>query len=97
MLEGVPSLSRLSAAWCVLALAACATPRMHTEEELNIASLGCGLTFGELIQDEEAKKQLIVLHAAPSQEQRSCAYHWARKNHMRLVIVENIQFPEAGQ
>ncbi len=32
-------------------LSACATPRMHSEDELNRASLACGLTYGELIQD----------------------------------------------
>lgn len=80
-----------------LLLSACATPRMHTQEELNVASLGCGLTYGEFIQDEEAKKQLIVLHSAPTSQQRTCAYNWARKRHLKLVIIENIIFPETGQ
>jgi len=30
----------------VLTVSACATPRMHSEDELNRASLACGLTYG---------------------------------------------------
>ena len=78
---------------CLL-VSACATPRMHSSEELNSASLGCGLTYGELIQDEEEKKLLIMFRAAPSPEHRECVYKWARKNHLKLVIIDAIQFPQ---
>ena len=78
---------------CLL-VAACATPRMHSQEELNSASLGCGLTYGELIQDDEEKRLLIMFRAAPSPEHRSCVYKWARKNHLKLVVIDSIQFPE---
>ena len=67
---------------------------MHTEAELNIASLGCGLTYGELIQDDEAKKLLILFHEKPGPEQRNCVYQWARKRHLKLVVVDAINFPE---
>ena len=77
-----------------LALSACATARMHSQEELNVASLGCGLTYGELIQDEEEKRLLILFRQAPSPAQRSCVYQWARRNHLKLVVVDAIQFPE---
>ncbi len=75
-------------------LSACATPRMHSEEELNTASLACGLTYGELIQDEEAKKMLILFREAPSAAKRNCVYQWARKRHLKLVVVDSIKFPE---
>jgi hypothetical protein len=78
----------------LLALSACATPRMHSQDELNSASLACGLTYGELIQDDEAKKLLILFHQAPSIEQRHCVYQWARKQHLKLVVVDAIAFPE---
>ena len=78
----------------ILSLSACATPRMHSEAELNVASLGCGLSYGELIQDEEAKKLLILFREAPSPEQRHCVYKWARKNSLKLVVIDAIQFPE---
>ncbi len=77
-----------------LALSACATARMHTQDELNVASLACGLTYGELIQDEEEKKLLIMFRQAPSTAQRSCVYNWARKRHLQLVVIDGIKFPE---
>lgn len=77
-----------------LLLSACATPRMHSQEELNSASLACGMSYGELIQDEEAKKLLILFREAPSPAQRSCVYDWARQRHLKLVVIEAIQFPE---
>ena len=77
----------------LLSLAACATARMHTQDELNSAGLHCGLTYGELIQDEEEKKLLIMFRAAPTPEHRRCVYRWARKNHMKLVVIDGIQFP----
>jgi len=80
-----------------LLLSACATPRMHTQAELNTAGQACGLTYGELIQDEEAKKLLILFRQAPAPEQRRCVYNWARKNHLKLVVIDAIAFPEQAQ
>jgi len=77
-----------------LMLTACATARMHSQEELNVASLGCGLAYGELIQDEEEKKLLIMFRAAPSPAHRDCVHRWAKKRHLKLVIIESIKFPE---
>ena len=78
----------------VISLSACATPQMHTQAELNSASLACGLTYGELIQDAEAKKLLILFREKPSAAARACAYDWARKRHLKLVVVDAIKFPE---
>jgi hypothetical protein len=79
-----------------LALAACATPRMHSDAELNTAGLGCGLTYGELIQDAEEKKLLILFREAPSADRRACVYEWARKRHLKLVVIDAIKFPEGS-
>ena len=78
-------------------LSACATPRMHTQAELNTAGQACGLTYGELIQDEEAKKLLILFRQAPAPEQRRCVYDWAHRNHLKLVVIDAIAFPEQAQ
>ena len=75
-------------------LSACATPRMHSQAELNDAGLACGLTYGELIQDDEQKKLLIMFRAAPTPEHRQCVYQWARRNHLKLVVIDAIKFPE---
>ena len=87
-------LSKAAGITCCLLSASCATPRMHSQEELNSASLGCGLTYGELIQDDEEKKLLIMFRPSPSPEHRQCVYKWARKNHLKLVVIDSIKFPE---
>lgn len=68
---------------------------MHSQAELNNASLACGLTDGELIQDAEAKKLLLMLRPQPTVVERHCVYQWARKHHLKLVVVDGIEFPEA--
>jgi len=93
MLNRAPTLFALALCAASL-LSACATPRMHTQAELNNASLACGLTYGELIQADEAKKLLILFRQAPSPEHRRCVYQWARRNHLKMVVVDSIQFPE---
>src|SRR5688500_7230343 len=92
----VPSLRNFGLAGLVSAftLFGCATPRMHSQDELNSASLACGLTYGELIQDDEEKKLLIMFRQAPSAAQRGCVYQWAKKRHLKLVVVDAISFPE---
>ena len=92
-----PRIGIVSAVLMLTMLSACATPRMHTQAELNSAGQACGLTYGELIQDEEAKKLLILFRQAPAPEQRHCVYQWARRNHLKLVVIDAIQFPEQGQ
>jgi hypothetical protein len=75
-------------------LAACATPaRMHTQDQLNTIALGCGLTYGELIQDESEKKLLLLIRDNPSASQRVCVTNWARRNGLKPVFL-NMQFPE---
>ena len=81
-------------ATAILSLSACATPRMHSDAELNTAGLACGLTYGELIQDAEAKKLLILFREAPPPAKRHCVYQWARTQHMRLVVIDSIKVPE---
>jgi hypothetical protein len=80
----------------LVSLSACATPRMHSQDELNTASLACGLTYGELIQDAEAKKLLILFREAPSPDKRACVYQWARERHLKLVVIDSITFPEGS-
>ena len=79
-----------------LMLSACATPaRMHDEAQLNAVALGCGLALGELIQDEEQKKLLLMVRQDPSVAQRACVARWARRNRLKAVFV-NMRFPEGG-
>jgi hypothetical protein len=81
-------------ACAILALSACATPaRMHTDEQLNAVATGCGLSLGELIQDESQKKLVLLMHNNPTTRQRVCVFEWARKNGLKAVFV-NTHFPE---
>jgi hypothetical protein len=75
------------------ALAACATARLHDQEALNGVALGCGMTYGELIQDEEEKRLLIALKNNISADQRACITQWARRNHLKAVFV-TLESPE---
>ena len=85
---------RGSVALIPLALAACATPaRMHSEAQLNEVATGCGLALGELMQDEEQKKLLLMIRQNASKEQQACVSEWARKNGLKTVFV-TMQFPE---
>ena len=84
----------LALASAILTLSACATPaRMHSDDQLNTVALGCGLTYGELIQDESEKRLLLLIHDNPNAGQRICVTKWARRNGLRPVFV-NMQFPE---
>jgi hypothetical protein len=66
---------------------------MHTEAQLNEVATGCGLALGELIQDEEQKKLLLMIRHDATPEQRVCVAKWARRNGLRTVYV-NMNFPE---
>jgi hypothetical protein len=80
----------------IVALSACATPaRMHTDAQLNAIATGCGLALGELIQDESEKRLLLMIRQDPSREQRVCVAKWAKRNGLKAVFVDNIQFPES--
>jgi hypothetical protein len=77
-----------------LSLSACATPaRMHDQAPLNQIALGCGLTYGELIQDEEQKKLLLMIRQDPTPQQRACVVQWAKRNGLKPVFV-NMEFSE---
>ncbi len=54
----------------------------------------CGLAHGELFQDESEKRLLFLFKVQPTVEQRACVVRWARKNKLRTVFVDAINFPE---
>jgi hypothetical protein len=77
-----------------LTLPSCATARFHSEEELATVGRDCGLALGELFQDESEKRLLFLFRISPSSEERACVIRWARRNHLKTVIVEAANFPE---
>ena len=76
-----------------LTLTACATTaRLHEQSELNSIGQRCGLALGELFQDEEQKRLLFMVRVEPNAAQRSCVAKWARRNGLKAVFVDNIEF-----
>ncbi len=75
------------------ALTACATARMHDQAALNSVALGCGMSYGELIQDEEEKRLLIALKGNINAGQRACVIQWAKRNRLTPVFV-SMESPE---
>ena len=78
-----------------VALSACATARFHSVEEINAVGQQCGVAIGEVFQDESEKRLLFLMKPGATAEQRLCVLRWARKNHMKFVFVEAINFPES--
>lgn len=76
-----------------LSLTACATAQMHTEAQLNEVATGCGLSYGEVVQEFEEKRLLFLYRVAPPAAQRHCVYLWAKRNHMTLVIINAVNDP----
>ena len=76
-----------------LALTACATAQMHSDAQLNEVALGCGLAYGEVVQEAEEKRLLFLYKVAPRATQRRCVYQWAHKNHLTLVIINAVNDP----
>ena len=80
-----------------LALTACATAQMHTEAQLNEIATGCGLSYGEVVQEAEEKRLLFLYRVAPAAAQRHCVYLWAKRNHLTLVIINAINDQQTAE
>ena len=78
-----------------LLLSACATPaRMHSETELNSVAKECGLALGQVAQDEEEKRLLFIMEANPSAQKQVCVKKWARRNGLKPVFIEGVEFAQ---
>ena len=79
------------------ALTGCATAQLHSQTQLNQLALSCGLSVGDVVQEQEEKRLLFLYRVAPEPRQRRCVYQWARKNHLTLVIIKAINDPMTPQ
>ena len=76
-----------------LTLAACVTARMYTQAELNGITRQCGLALGELFQDESEKRLVFLFRPDASPQERACVAKWARRNGLKAVFVNSVNFP----
>ena len=74
----------------LLLLSACATARMHTPEELSAVGRSCGAAEGEVIQDAEEKRVLILYAIHPPRAEIHCLALWARHHHLHLAYIEAV-------
>jgi hypothetical protein len=74
-------------------LSGCVTARMHTEAELNSVGQQCGLALGELFQDESEKRLVFLFRPDSSPQERACVARWAKKNGLKAVFVNSVNFP----
>ena len=74
-------------------LAGCVTARMHTQAELNGITQQCGLALGELFQDESEKRLVFLFRPGSSPQERACVAKWARRNGLKAVFVNAVNFP----
>jgi hypothetical protein len=81
----------------ILVLSACATAQMHSEAQLNQIALTCGLSLGDIVQEQEEKRLLFLYRVAPQPRQRHCVYQWAHRNHLTLVIINAVNEPQAPE
>jgi len=78
----------------LLSLSACATPRMHSKQELSAVEVACNLSVGELVQEDELKKVLFLYRVGPTPAERACVHGWAQKNHLHLVYIDAINWTD---
>jgi hypothetical protein len=89
--------TRILAVSFALALTGCATAQLHTEAQLNEVARSCGLSFGEVVQEQEEKRLLFLYRVAPEPGQRQCVYQWAHRNHLTLVVINAVNDPQNPQ
>jgi hypothetical protein len=76
----------------VLALSACATAaHLHTETELSAVGRACGTAEGEVIQDAEEPRVLVLYAVGPSRAEIHCLAKWARHHHLHLAYISAVE------
>ena len=78
-----------------LGVTACATtPRLYSETERASVGRTCGVSAGEVVQEAEEPRVVILYRIAPSPAQRSCMAHWTRKRHLHLAVIDAVNFTD---
>ncbi len=84
----IGSLLAVSLAGCVT------TPKLYTPQVLGTLAQSCGYALGEVIQDPEEKKLLLVLTVVPTTAaEQACIHRWARPRHLHVVYAQ-VEMPQ---
>jgi hypothetical protein len=75
-----------------LALSACVSHRVYSEQELALVAQRCGVAAGEVIQEADYPRFLFLYAIGPTREQLDCVRRWSRRRHMHLSYIEAIDF-----
>jgi hypothetical protein len=75
-------------------LSACVTARLHAPDELRTVERSCGLAQGEIVQEAEEPKILILYAISPSRPKVACVARWARKNHLHLAYIQAVNWQD---
>ena len=77
-----------------LALSACVTPRLYSEQELSSVGRLCGIAEGEVVQEPEEPRLLFLFTIEPSETQLDCIQRWSRKRNLHLARIEGVEWIE---
>jgi hypothetical protein len=75
-------------------LSACVTARLHGREELSAVGRSCGLAEGELIQEAEEPRIVILYAVSPPRPQIACVARWARKQRLHLAYIQAVNWQD---
>ena len=75
-------------------LAGCATARLYSQQELGSIGERCGYALGEVAQEADEKRILLVMTAVPtSPAQQQCIYRWAHPRRLHVAFIQIEQAP----
>jgi hypothetical protein len=79
----------------IAALSACATPaRLYSDAELSALTRQCGLSEGDLLQEEEEPRLLFLFRPGATPKERVCVARWSRRHGLHMAYVEAVQVKE---
>ena len=68
--------------------AGCAT-RLYSQQELGSVGQRCGYALGEVAQEADEKRILLVMTAVPTTAtQEQCIYRWARRRRLHVAFIQ---------
>jgi hypothetical protein len=89
------ALLTVAAIGSAFSLTACATtPRLYSEAELSSVGRACGVSAGEVVQEAEEPRVVILYRIGPSPAQRACMARWTHKRHLHLAVIDAVNFTD---